>query len=600
MAELQKPVCLADTIALHPVSEPSEAQEPAEAQEPRGEPIEVQFAGHFGASPVDVQDWNPETSKPEQDAPRDAIDGVLRDIAKRVAKAFSVARKKKNMGIMGETDPPESEEDMMLPEEKEALEEQETAETIDKILSELRASRIARRIIENSFLDVGARRSLSFLNRNGDLVVFAQSDAWQHITATFGKPLSTEFLENLAASIKNDEARGEFPPEAKGIACQTILDHIALHRQRREIVWRVDMFSNEPCFELLESAVQIMLPHKPLVAGPYDPTTIDDFRQHFPRLDEFVDFIAASRFAADRKRAFLWWRATSDFGKGLVMGLLRDIGAATEVSVKEIEVMLEGKPSGLAPSMFRRSLVLWVDEFRNVRPELKMLQSEVSLSPKFQARQSVEVFAKVFTSAEIVPALATTSGVETQFANRFSFWQSEGRIADRELFQNFGKGRYAADLRNYLAATLNEKIDRYISLGREAATKRADAFLEDFHNRHSIAHAFGDITEDIASIARDFVAFAAREHDLRSNYDRVLYDTAAGPRGISAPAKLFEQFVDATFAHSEKKLISLKRDEVFTAVSGGAWDGRARLYKATDGNRPRKLLLIAPEMGHIT
>ena len=58
-------------------------------------------------------------------------------------------------------------------------------------------------------------------------------------------------------------------------------------------------------------------------------------------------------------------------------------------------------------SNFKRAFILAVDEFKSARSELKQLQSEISLSPKNQLSQSVEVFAKLFLSAEEVPSFAS-------------------------------------------------------------------------------------------------------------------------------------------------------------------------------------------------
>jgi len=58
-----------------------------------------------------------------------------------------------------------------------------------------------------------------------------------------------------------------------------------------------------------------------------------------------------------------------------------------------------------------------------VKSELKQLQSQITLSPKNQLSCTVEIFAKVFTSAESVGSLVTENGVEDQFANRMSIFR---------------------------------------------------------------------------------------------------------------------------------------------------------------------------------
>ena len=152
---------------------------------------------------------------------------------------------------------------------------------------------------------------------------------------------------------------------------EPILDEIKLNRQRSTLAWRVDMFSAEPVFELREFDVQITLPHRPLIQGPFEQRFIDDFREHWPEVDRVLAFIAAARFAGDRKKGFLWWLASSDFGKGFFMGQLTAAGVVASTSVKEIEKVMEGAPVGLSADSFKRAMVLWIDEFKNVKSELK-------------------------------------------------------------------------------------------------------------------------------------------------------------------------------------------------------------------------------------
>ena len=68
---------------------------------------------------------------------------------------------------------------------------------------------------------------------------------------------------------------------------------------------------------------------------------------------------------------------------------------------------MSGAPVGLSADNFKRAIVLWVDEFKSVKSELKQLQNEIELSPKNQVRQSVAIYTKLFTSAESVASLVT-------------------------------------------------------------------------------------------------------------------------------------------------------------------------------------------------
>ena len=80
---------------------------------------------------------------------------------------------------------------------------------------------------------------------------------------------------------------------------------------------------------------------------------IVDYKEHFPRIDLFLEFIAAARFSRDRKKAYLWIQAATDWGKGLLMGALSELGCSVNLNMADLERMIEGGPSGQSPEGFQ-------------------------------------------------------------------------------------------------------------------------------------------------------------------------------------------------------------------------------------------------------
>ena len=70
--------------------------------------------------------------------------------------------------------------------------------------------------------------------------------------------------------------------------------------------------------------------------------------------------MVAARFSQDRKKAFLWLKAPSDWGKGILMDALADLGLVVYISVKEVERMFDGNPVGKSMQDFKRAFVLFV------------------------------------------------------------------------------------------------------------------------------------------------------------------------------------------------------------------------------------------------
>ena len=507
---------------------------------------------------------------------------VADDIQKRLETIFQQLIDKpydpKGDDIMGGlADKSSTKEDAEAPPEADA--EAEKAEPLAP--EEAVRRHVVSATIETSFYCTGAGRPFQFLNREGDLVQFSERDAWRYLTSTFGSPLKAEHIDQWV-ELAEPNVRKDVRKAIAAAVREPILDEIKLYRQRSALAWRVDMFAQTPLFELREFDVQITLPHRPLPQGPFEQRFIDDFRAHWPEVDLVLAFIAAARFAGDRKKAFLWWLAQSDFGKGLFMSQLAAAGVVATTSIKEIEAAMEGKPVALAADNFKRALVLWIDEFKVVKSELKQLQNEITLSPKYELRQTVEIFSKIFTSAETVNSLVGSNGVEGQFVNRMSVIENAGSIDSRPLFQA-NRATYAMSLRNWIATTLNAAIANYQDMGRDRATNVADKALESFHAEWGIGKRFGNLDDNIKAVADEFVEYLCRDRGQE------VVELAVGGFTVSRPMKKLVDWLSVNYADSEFYTLKRKASEILVLA---CHEGKpTRLRKSVDGKPVRGLVL---------
>ena len=443
------------------------------------------------------------------------------------------------------------------------------------------AERVGK-LIGRSFWSA-SQSKLHFLNREGHLVKFTQSEGWKFLLATFGSPIDPVDVNEWVSQVvpKDQKAVGK---SLRGAVRAPVMDHILLYRQRDMIAWAVDMFATHEVFVLRENDAQIVLPHIPWTSGPIEMLYIDDFRTHWPDVDQVLKFIIDARFAGDRKKAYLWWQADSDFGKGLFTGLLKDLGVVVETSTKEIEKVMEGQPVGLSADNFKRAIVLLVDEFKSVKSELKQLQNEIELSPKNQLRQRAAIYTKLFMSAENVASLVTSHGVEDQFANRMSLIQNSGRIDDRQLF-SANKSSYAVSLRNWIGLTLNQHVEEYRKLGSSEAVTVADAAVTGFHANRGIGKQLGRVSESLQEIAE---AFREAMLDKQHNFSPDIVDLTKGGIGLLRPRKLFEEWLGDNYDQSERMTFVKKAKVVLTLASR---DGEVKARLTSDRKSVKCLLL---------
>lgn len=449
------------------------------------------------------------------------------------------------------------------------------------------------RMISGAFWS-GSKSKLFLLNDSQSLNQFQAGDAYKFLVRTFGSPVDAQAIADLTEEAIS--AQGLDKTQEKALrravteaAGTVILDHLKHHNQREGVEWRCDMFAKEATMHLLEDKARVVLAHKPFeVPGSYEQAIIDDYKQHFTRLDDFLEFLVQSRFALDRKKCYLWILADSDWGKGFLLGVLNTLRISVSTSMKEIEAMFEGRPVGRAPEDFKRAFALVVDEFKTVKSELKQLQSEITLSPKNQLTASVEVFAKLFLSAESVASLVTENGVEDQFANRMSIFEESGSLVKRQLYVEVGNPRYFASILAYSAETMNRMVAKMQAMGREQAQTHAERWINDFIKRNGIDTLYDRFSDSLPDVAADAVRWMHKKHGIAGDYllsegkdeDRRYY--------LASPSKRLDEYLFEHFDASEVHAYRRRKPEILKSMSG---DGKGSYPHSVNGHQVKAVML---------
>lgn len=266
-----------------------------------------------------------------------------------------------------------------------------------------------------------------------------------------------------------------------------MLDWVMFHHQYKTLRVKVDPFAdNSVHFEdkTMVVVTNDLIPRK--VETVEDPKVMKDYKKHFPQLDMILDLMLAGRFGADRKECYLWMKAESNWGKSFLFGgVLQNMGITTFMKEQELKKAMSGEPSGLNAEDFSKSWLTVFEEFKGAVSELKDITHSLILAPKGQSRVEVDLYFKIFLSAENVNSLRGDSGAETQFANRFMMVDLKGSLVRRKLYSE-DQRHYLAVVRSYVYNYLMKGIEEYIALGAEKCSVKANNVLQKFRKLHKL------------------------------------------------------------------------------------------------------------------
>jgi hypothetical protein len=443
-----------------------------------------------------------------------------------------------------------------------------------------------QRIMEECFWMPKASR-FNFLNRNQALVNFLEKGIANYLREAFGElipdhaGLIEAALEDAGEDadwvVVEDQVR-----RAINNAVYPLTDYVRMYNQRSTITMRIDMFADRGSVDLSknESVAEVVYPFMGLQQPPGNAidAVVTEFKEHFPLFDDFIEFIAAARFAGDRKTAYLWLHCDSDWGKGLLLGALDDLGLVLELSTKEVEGMFDGKPVGRNVDAFLYTMVTAFDEFKSTKSEIKQLQRSVTFAPKHMPNVSAELFVKLFLSAEIVTSMVGDHGVEDQFVNRMSYYRGTGTILVRPVFKEVGSGRYRRALAHYMAERLNTLFAEYIELGRDDAEQEGNDFLRDFHKQYGIGETFDRLSETRGAVADDILEWISlQKHEqvqgnqmdgkTREMMQSNLVLTKGGKWLLKSPSAVVSKWIDNNLSPDQRVMVGRTRNEIYLAIS---------------------------------
>jgi hypothetical protein len=362
---------------------------------------------------------------------------------------------------------------------------------------------------------------LVLINENDELADLSVSDALQFgFRRTFGVAFNKDAIDEVITEMQRpDTEANELRKSVAYLQYGPLIERLKLLKQAKSLDISVDMFATRGRMTVADGVATVVLPHRPfMTTSKIDPGIValvwTDYCQHFPEVTELVLLILHARFATDRRHAFVWLHCPSSWGKGQFLAIWEELGLVVDVTAAEIEKAMAGGPVGLSLTDTLRSWILFVDEFKVVSSELKLLNRQMSISPKNQLRCKVQLYTKLFASAESVRSLVG-DGVEAQFNNRFAYLSPsthDQKLEDRPLFVEIGKAAYLAAIVSVVAKWLNDWVDYMRRLGPTDSSKTADKFIEKYQAERRLQTIFGNLDDTVddvvAQIRRCLIRYA--------------------------------------------------------------------------------------------
>jgi hypothetical protein len=368
-----------------------------------------------------------------------------------------------------------------------------------------------------------------------DALLHGFRDSFGHF---FNQLMLIEIIDELSVVLE-DKERKALVKHVYSLETTPLMQMLKTRKQAKQANVKVDMFTQHGSITTCDGIANITLPHRPFIVQnrPSDAIikqVVADYYEHFPEFGPFLEMLLHARFSPDRRRAFVWLHANSDFGKGFMTAIFSELGLLFDISSAGIEKAIAGETVGLSPSAITRCWILHVDEFKAASRELKQLNTSMQVSAKYQLQTGVALYVKLFCSAEDVRSLSG-GGIETQFNMRFSYVHpGEAALDSRPVFRDIGKHQYLLAMMAHVADYLNAGVERLVALGKVQSSFTADAKVDEYQSARRLSAEFGDIGSELRLIAKRVRNLFRRYEQLhKSNNDS--HALSGSDLGISQP-----------------------------------------------------------------
>lgn len=223
---------------------------------------------------------------------------------------------------------------------------------------------------------------------------------------------------------------------------------------------------------------------KPSLSEQQQQEIINDYKEHFKEFDLILKFIVACRFTSDRRDSFLHLLVNAGWGKSFFMGLLKANNLVVQMKYEDFK-----SPCGVRPELFRNKLGLCIDEFTQFKKEFKELTNNIVIEPKFGFSTEVEVYAKLFFSAEESKSfMIAASDQITERVNVLDKRRDNEKLIERELYSKVGNAIYFEVIAFYMNTFIKNEFEKYVEMGKIKSGLVAREILGKIYDSYGLKH----------------------------------------------------------------------------------------------------------------
>jgi len=228
----------------------------------------------------------------------------------------------------------------------------------------------------------------------------------------------------------------------------------------------------------------------------------------FPYFDELLDIITYNLFDKGLKRSYIYVNSPSDWGKSFLMDLFNELNIGLETTIEKITKT----PSPYNAEHFKDKILLMIDEFTIFKKELKSLTNKFLLEPKNKSQVNIQLFTKLFVSAEL--SVSFDDATDEQIINRIIFYDmynSNVKKVEDLKKENIDLNELHNYLKVYVKRYITKKIE-YIKRNNINVVKKID---EIFEKRKMNVE---DIEDRMKKIFLDFIDITISNNENNERY----------------------------------------------------------------------------------